>query len=102
VESQEHNKAKPDRDSSQSLLPSSAGLPCETVAHNTTQLMAPVRQSTWPPPRLTLHLSSTSPRYCTITSLHISSTSITTLQRSQEVVLDSFRIVFERFEGFWE
>lgn len=43
---QEHNKAKPDRDSSQSLLPSSAGLPCETVAHNTTQLMAPVRQST--------------------------------------------------------
>lgn len=43
---QEHNKARPDRGSSPALLPSSAGLPCETVAHNTTQLTAPVRQST--------------------------------------------------------
>ncbi|KAJ4984403.1 hypothetical protein SVAN01_10110 [Stagonosporopsis vannaccii] len=38
----QHNKAMPDRDSSPSFLPSSAGLPCETVAHNTTQLTAPV------------------------------------------------------------
>jgi hypothetical protein len=43
---QDHNKARPHPDSSPSLLPSSAGLPCETVAHDTTQLTAPVRQST--------------------------------------------------------
>src|SRR5690242_9179313 len=42
----QQNKARPDADSSPSFLPSSAGLPCETVAHNTTQLTAPVRQST--------------------------------------------------------